>query len=109
MNAGINVPTGIWLVGAGNMGGAMLRRWIASGVHSGSILVIDPGNPSLPEGVRVVAEEPAEGVPDVLVLAIKPQQLGVLSLPSLDGVANAQGPLLISILAGVEEASLAAR
>jgi len=105
----MSAPTGIWLVGAGNMGGAMLQKWIASGVHSASILVIDPGNPPVPQGVRVVAEAPAQGVPDVLVLAIKPQQLGVLALPSLADVALAQGPLLISILAGVEEASLAAR
>lgn len=103
----MSAPTGIWLVGAGNMGGAMLRKWVATGVHSASILVIDPGDPSVPQGVRVVAEAPAHGVPDVLVLAIKPQQLGMLALPSLVDIARGQAPLLISILAGVEEASLA--
>ncbi|MDF7774885.1 pyrroline-5-carboxylate reductase [Sphingomonas sp. AOB5] len=90
----------IWLVGCGNMGGAMLRRWIASGTAPSSITVIDPYAPKVPRGVRLVAEVP-EGAPDVLVLAIKPQQLG--SLPRL------KAKLLVSILAGVEEATLAAR
>ena len=33
----------IWLFGCGNMGGAMLRRWLEAGLEAGSILVIDPG------------------------------------------------------------------
>lgn len=93
-------PGSLWLIGCGNMGGAMLRGWIAEGAAPASITVVDPYDPAVPEGVTVLAEMP-EGAPDVLVLAIKPQQL--------DALPRLSAGLLISILAGVEEATLAAR
>ncbi len=93
-------PASIWLVGCGNMGGAMLRRWVASGIDPVTITVIDPYAPRVPEGVTLLAEAPG-GSPHVLVLAVKPQQLG--TLPAFSAGT------LISILAGVEEATLAAR
>jgi pyrroline-5-carboxylate reductase len=93
-------PASIWLVGAGNMGGAMLRRWLANGADPAAITVIDPFASGLPEGVKLLKEAPA-GSPDVLVLAVKPQQL--------DALPRIETRLLISILAGVEEAVLAAR
>ncbi|MES2441908.1 MAG: pyrroline-5-carboxylate reductase [Pseudomonadota bacterium] len=98
MNVGS--PASIWLVGAGNMGGAMLRRWIASGVDPASITVIDPVGLRIPDGVTLVREPPAES-PDMLVLAVKPQQL--------DKLPRLRAGMLVSILAGVEEASLAQR
>ena len=42
-----------------------------------SILVIDPGAPAVPEGVRVVAAPPPGATAETIVLAIKPQQLDV--------------------------------
>ena len=33
----------IVLIGAGNMGGAMLAGWLKSGVSGSSVIVIDPG------------------------------------------------------------------
>lgn len=78
----------------------MLRGWIAEGADPGAIIVIDPFAASVPDGVTLLTEVP-EGTPEVLVLAIKPQQLGTLPRMSAG--------LLISILAGVEEATLAAR
>jgi pyrroline-5-carboxylate reductase len=100
----------IWLIGCGAMGGAMLRRWVASGIDPERITVIDPGSPDLPEGVRLArAEDLYEGEfaeAETLVLAVKPQQLAAVA----DGPLSAVTPrLLISILAGVEERSLAAR
>ena len=98
--------TRLWLVGAGNMGGAMLARWIAGGVlDAAQVTAIDPGAPDVPDGVRVVAAPPEGEQVDVIILATKPQLLETVA-PSL---ANAQPGLLISILAGVEEATLAAR
>ena len=94
----------IWLVGCGNMGGAMLRGWLGAGMAPDSILVIDPMASGLPAGVRAVPN--AEGAaPDVLILGIKPQMLDAVA-PTL-----AVGPntLIISILAGVECATLAHR
>ncbi len=94
----------IWLAGCGNMGGAMLRQWIEAGRAPASITVIDPGTPNVPAGVTVVATAPA-GKPDILVLAVKPQQLDAVA-PML---AHARPRLLLSILAGVEIAALAQR
>lgn len=85
-------PGTIWLVGAGNMGGAMHRGWIASGAAD-AITVVDTAHPP-----------PADGWPDILVLAVKPQQLAAAAT-ALAGRAG--GPrLLLSVLAGVELATL---
>jgi pyrroline-5-carboxylate reductase len=96
----------LWLVGAGNMGAAMLARWIDGAVvRSDQVTVIDPGAPVVPAGVRLLDAPPAQETADILVLAIKPQLLDQVA-PTL---AHARPGLLISILAGVEQATLAAR
>jgi pyrroline-5-carboxylate reductase len=97
----------LWLVGCGNMGGAMLRRWIAAGLDPGLVLVIDSGAPVVPAGVRLVATPPAEPAPDILVLAVKPQQLDDVAPSFLPWRGAA--PLILSILAGSEAATLRAR
>src|SRR3546814_8357686 len=67
----------IWLVGCGNMGGAMLRGWLAQGLAPDRLTVIDPALPELPAGVRSLNALPDdEAGPEVLVLAVKPQLLG---------------------------------
>lgn len=91
-------PASLWLVGCGNMGGAMLRRWVAAGVAPAGVMVIDPGAPAVPDGVRVVAAPPLDAEPEAIVLAVKPQQLDAIA-PVLGG---ARTPLLLSILAGVD-------
>ncbi|AJP72419.1 pyrroline-5-carboxylate reductase family protein [Sphingomonas hengshuiensis] len=101
------IAAGIWLVGCGNMGGAMLRRWTESGVDPARVVVLDPGTPSVPAGVRVMASPPPGELPGIVVLAIKPQQLGAFADAVGDRLAGV--PLLVSILAGVEEAVLAER
>ena len=99
----------LWLVGCGNMGGAMLRRWIESGVDPASIIVIDPRAPTVPEGVRIVSTvREAGGYPAVILLAVKPQQLGAAASDLLSAMSG-QPALLMSILAGVEEVTLQAR
>lgn len=100
---GGRMPQSLWLVGCGNMGGAMLRGWIAAGIAPAAVTVIDPGQPAVPDGVRVVSSPPAGGAPDVIVLAVKPQLLDAVA-PSL---AQVRPAVLLSILAGVEEATLA--
>jgi pyrroline-5-carboxylate reductase len=98
----------LWLVGAGNMGGAMLRGWIAAGVNPAQIVVIDHGTSPLPDGVVRHAVPPQGGpTPATLVLAIKPQQIDVVA-PTLAPLLSAE-TLLVSILAGVEIVSLRAR
>ena len=95
----------VCLVGCGNMGGAMLHRWVEAGLATRSITVVDPGRPAVPDGVRLVGSlGEVDGV-DTLVLAIKPQQLGAtMANGALDRIAPR---LAISILAGVEAATLA--
>lgn len=101
----------IRLVGCGAMGGAILHRWIASGIDPARITVVDPGDPVVPPGVRTLSPDAvgdAGDPPDTLVLAIKPQQLAaVAAAMTAAGPLGSPGPrLLVSILAGVEEATL---
>lgn len=96
---------GLWLVGAGNMGGAMLRRWVEAGTDPATVTVVDPGAPALPQGVRHLTEASADAAPDVLLLGVKPQLLGAVT-PVWAGVETG---LLVSILAGVDVATLRMR
>ena len=101
------LPGPLWLVGCGNMGCAMLDGWIAAGVDPGHVSVIRPSGRSVGHGVRVLTDYPEDEVPAVVVLAMKPHQL--------DAAARGLGPILdphtilVSILAGVELASLRER
>jgi pyrroline-5-carboxylate reductase len=96
----------LWLVGAGNMGGAMLRGWLASGISPEDIAVVDPMVGAVPAGVARYGELPQGGSPDILVVAIKPQQLTDLSAAYLAQMAPPR--LLLSVLAGIETPTLAA-
>jgi len=95
----------LWLLGCGNMGGAMLARWIATGIDPAKITVIDPNGPTVPDGVRLVPSRPAGDAPDIIVLAVKPQQLGEVGAAL--GTWHPEPPLVLSILAGVETGTLA--
>lgn len=96
----------ILIVGCGNMGGAILQGWLAGGLDAGRVTVADPGLPDAPDRVRLVREVPTEPF-DVVLLGVKPQGLDAVA----PAVALSVGPatVLLSILAGVELATLAAR
>ncbi|MGV0909349.1 pyrroline-5-carboxylate reductase [Martelella sp. FOR1707] len=95
---------GVVLVGAGNMGGAMLSGWVAGGLKREAITVIDP-NPSNNikslldrSGIRhaVAASDTIKA--KILVLAVKPQVMyAVLDTvkPMID-----HDTLVISVAAG---------
>lgn len=94
----------IVLVGAGNMGGAILRGWIDSGIDPAQIFVADP-NLSIEfidylNGNKIAygAEVPEDLNAACLVLAIKPQMMSDL-LPALADRINAKS-IIISIAAG---------
>ncbi len=96
----------ILIFGCGNMGGAMLAGWLAGGMDPARVTVVDPFLEQAPPGVALLREVPAHAFGTVL-LGVKPQLLDEVA-----GVlAPALGPdtVLLSILAGVELASLAAR
>lgn len=94
----------IVLVGAGNMGGAMLSGWLKSGVPGKSIIVLDPApsdalKAKLSEaGVSHAASAPADLKASILFLAVKPQVMEAV-LPSL---ASLVGPetVVVSVAAG---------
>ena len=95
----------ILIFGCGNMGGAMLRGWIAGGIEPSRFTVVDPVATGLPEGVAV-HRSASEITPnfDTVLLGIKPQMIGKLA----SDIATLLKPdaLLISILAGTEATTL---
>lgn len=96
----------ILIVGFGTMAQAMVEGWLAAGVPADCFTAYNPRPKPAPEGIRLVTEWPA-GPFDLVVVAVKPQKL--------DEIASELEPLvgpdavLVSILAGVELASLARR
>ena len=85
----------IWLLGCGNMGGALLARWRAEDM--GPVAVIDPAVSG--------GDMPTNGRPDVLVLAVKPQVWRAAAAP----LVASTGPLtlVVSVMAGVTTADIA--
>uniref|UniRef100_UPI002F35A137 NAD(P)-binding domain-containing protein n=1 Tax=Methylobacterium radiotolerans TaxID=31998 RepID=UPI002F35A137 len=104
-------PTPLVLAGAGKMGSALLRGWLAGGLDPVAVSIVDP-HPS-PEIVALCAERGLRlnpgtaGPAGALVLGIKPQ--------ALDEAAAALGAwigpdtLVVSILAGKTIADLKRR
>jgi len=103
----IQLPGSMWLIGCGNMAGAMLRRWLAAGMDPRLVTAVRPSGTKVTAGVRVVTAVPEGPPPAIALLGVKPQKLDEVA-PAL---AAAIGPdtLLLSILAGVEQASLRRR
>lgn len=94
------------IVGCGNMGGAMLRGWIAAGRSPSLFTVIDPAAQDLPVGVRHVPSASAlDEIFDTVLIGIKPQMLENLAPTIRSRVAP--GALVFSILAGTMTATLA--
>ncbi len=104
VSTGIAFPAGpLWMIGCGNMGGAMLRRWIAAGLDPHTVTVVNRNGREPVAGVRTLTALPQDAEPATLVLALKPQQIDRIALGHL------RPALLLSILAGVEAAALSAR
>src|ERR1700723_1437385 len=106
-------PQSLILVGAGKMGGAMLRGWLAGGLPAAGVALIDPA--PAPETVALAAGpgpalDPGGGAPpppDVLVLAVKPQMLDSAA-PRLAPLAG-PNTMALSIMAGKTIADIQAR
>jgi pyrroline-5-carboxylate reductase len=97
----------ILIVGCGNMGGAMLAGWLAAGFDPARFAVVDPVLAEAPHGVALLRELPADDAFDAVLLGVKPQMLGDVA-PALEPLVGPDTTLL-SILAGVELATLAER
>ncbi len=103
----------IALIGAGRMGGAMLKAWLRGGVDPEQIIVVDPGPPSETVDLRdtygvslAVGPEAVTTVPGVLVLAVKPQKMDDV-LPGLMHLIGGN-TVIMSIAAGRTIDSIAA-
>ena len=89
----------IVLVGAGNMGGAMLGGWLRDGVSPSQISLLDPA-PSDAMG-KIIGENKLNhetsadklSAPDILIVAVKPQVMGVV----LDSAKGLAGPNTVSV------------
>jgi pyrroline-5-carboxylate reductase len=100
------------LLGAGNMGGALLKGWLAGGLDSAQVIALDPAPPesmrALLASHRIIchATPPAlPKAPDVIVLAVKPQIMDEV-LPPVTKLAG-PGTVVLSVAAGRTIASLA--
>lgn len=100
----------VMLVGAGNMGGAMMRGWLESGMDAGSIAAIDPSpSPAMAEmmnesGVSCYPSVPGGVTASALFIAIKPQMMGEV-LATLKPLLGAD-TVCISIAAGTPVSTL---
>ncbi|MEO9599689.1 pyrroline-5-carboxylate reductase [Parasphingorhabdus sp.] len=93
-------PERIWVVGCGNMGGAILQAWLDNGAPADNITVIKPNQTPLPGGLQSQSEYPDGPAPDLVMLAMKPYQLGEVAdklAPLVTGKSR-----IISVLAGTE-------
>ena len=102
------LPGPLWLAGCGNMAGAMLARWLEEGVDPAHVSVIRPsgsagrrgrpGHHRLSRG-RGAGDRPARHEAATSSIAVAPALAPILDRETI----------LVSILAGVELASLRAR
>jgi pyrroline-5-carboxylate reductase len=98
----------VWAIGCGNMGGAMLRRWLATGLDPRQLTIVRKSGEPFADGVTTVSAPPPDGAaPAVVILGVKPQMLDLVA-PDL-APALAPETILVSILAGVESAALRRR
>jgi len=94
----------IVLIGAGNMGGAMLSGWLKKGVPDASVTVIDPSPSAVMQkmiadaGARHFTERPEGLTADILFLAVKPQYMDTV-LPPLKSAVG-PGTVVVSVAAG---------
>ncbi|MCW5722624.1 MAG: pyrroline-5-carboxylate reductase [Devosia sp.] len=101
----------VMLVGAGKMGLALAQGWLDAGLPSNHLVLVDP-NPgaaaqALAEDNDLLIHRQAMGlVPNVLVLAVKPQSMETV----MEGLLPVIGPqtLVVSIAAGISIERLSA-
>lgn len=94
------------IVGFGNMTGAMVDGWLRAGMSPQTFTVYHPRGKDVPDGVGLVTEWPDKPF-DAVLLGVKPYMLDDIA----PGLSKAVGgsTTVISVLAGVELASLRGR
>ena len=99
-------PTPAWLVGCGNMAGAMVAGWRAARIDLSGVTAIRPSGTPV-EGVATATALPGGEAPRFVMLGVKPQKLDEVA----PGLAPHLGSetILVSLLAGVSAATLRGR
>ncbi len=93
-----------WMIGCGNMGGAIVEGWRAAGIDLGGLTVIRPSGTPV-EGARTLRSIAEAGtMPALVVLAMKPQKLAEVA-PALNAAIGAD-TIIVSLLAGANCAKL---
>lgn len=100
------LPAPTWLVGCGNMAGAMVAGWQAAGVDFGQVTAIRPSGTPV-AGVRTVTALPTNEAPRFVMLGVKPQKLDEV-VPGLAPHVGGE-TFLVSLLAGVTGTTLRQR
>lgn len=103
----------ILLIGFGNMGQALVRGWLARGIQPARLGIVDPAPAALAAaaelgivaGASLDAVRFDDGAPDVVLLAVKPQQLDAVVRTCAAPLGPA--PLYLSIAAGKPISSIA--
>src|SRR5262245_6681048 len=98
-SAPLSAKVAIVVVGFGNMGQALVRGWLAKGRAASSIRVVDPvvATHAVAQDLKVAVADSVAAA-DVVLLAVKPSQLGDV-LPRC-GAAVRAGAVFLSIVAG---------
>lgn len=100
-------PEPTWLIGCGNMAGAMVEGWRAAGADLSRLVVVRPSGKPV-EGVRTVSALSEAGpAPRLIILGFKPQKLEEIA-PTLVPWLTSK-TIVVSILAGANAASLRRR
>ena len=90
---------GLVLLGCGKMGSAMLEGWLARGLPTASVWVVDPNPSDWLEAQGVNLNEELPGDPAIVLVAVKPQMM-TDALPTLVTYGNGS-TLFLSVAAGV--------
>lgn len=101
----LTAKTQVLMVGCGNMGGALLARWLDQPEFA--FTVVSPSGRALPGGIAAT-RNPAElqgRTFDLVVIAVKPQMIPEV-LPAYVGLL-AEGGCLLSVAAGFSADSIA--
>lgn len=100
-------PSPTWIVGCGNMAGAMVEGWRLAGVDLSSVVAIRPSGRQV-EGVRTVASLSEAGPPPrMMILGFKPQKLDEIAPDLVPWLSSRT--VLVSLLAGADTANLRRR
>lgn len=90
------------LVGAGQMGGALLKGWLKHGLPASAVTIVDPRPPanilSAIEAHKVSLNPISQPVADVLILAVKPQIADEV-MPLVKHLVGRQ-TVVVSVMAG---------